>query len=362
MFAPRAPATERRDRLRRIKQAEELSVVWRYLLGVTGIDAYSREMTALAEAVLDAGWLLALEPLVARHGVPRASDGGFIPAAIVGLGKLGGRELTTGSDLDVFVIFAGDGETDGAERVDAHTFYSAAVERLAGALGDITVAGVAFPVDLRLRPGSKGSGFASSLAASERYYGEYGDLWERQTLTRARLILGERALGRRGPRAASPARLRGPAGARPDQGDRGGADAHGAGARQGDARAAVTSKFGAGGLVDVEFLVQTLQLLHGARHPEVRAPGTLAALAALTRAGAVGRRWRRRWRRTTASCGGCPPRSGSCPCGPPTRSTSPVPSPGAWPAPSATPRATPSSPTTARARPRCAPSTQEHMR
>ena len=81
--------------------------------------------------------------------------------------------------------------------IDAHTFYSHAVERLAGALGDITVAGVAFPVDLRLRPGSKGSGFASSLAAAERYYTEYGDLWERQTLTRARLILGDRALGRR---------------------------------------------------------------------------------------------------------------------------------------------------------------------
>src|SRR6267378_4377527 len=55
----------------------------------------------------------------------------------------------------------------------------------------------AFPVDLRLRPGSKGSGFATSLAAAERYYTEHGDLWERQTLTRARLVLGDRALARR---------------------------------------------------------------------------------------------------------------------------------------------------------------------
>jgi glutamate-ammonia-ligase adenylyltransferase len=286
VFAPRTPATEQRDRLRRIKQAEELSVVWRYLLGVTGIDAYSREMTALAEAVLDAGWLLALEPLVARHGVPRAPDGGFIAAAMVGLGKLGGRELTTGSDLDVFVIFAEDGETDGAERVDAHTFYSAAVERLAGALGDITVAGVAFPVDLRLRPGSKGSGFASSLAAAERYYGEYGDLWERQTLTRARLILGERTLAR-GVRAL----LRRLVYAAPL--------ARGQVKEIAEVRTRMELelgketpgrrhvKFGAGGLVDVEFLVQTLQLLHGARHPGVQAPGTLAALAGLTRAGAV---------------------------------------------------------------------------
>src|SRR5207245_11261840 len=76
-------------------------------------------------------------------------------------------------------------------------FYSLAVERLAGALGDITAAGVAFPVDLRLRPGSKGSGFASSVAALERYYEEYGDLWERQSLTRARLLTGARRLARR---------------------------------------------------------------------------------------------------------------------------------------------------------------------
>jgi glutamate-ammonia-ligase adenylyltransferase len=86
LLAPGRTAAERRDQLRRIKQSEELSVVWRYLLGVTGLEAYSREMTALAEAVLDAGWLLALEPLVARHGAPRAPDGRFVPAVMVALG------------------------------------------------------------------------------------------------------------------------------------------------------------------------------------------------------------------------------------------------------------------------------------
>src|SRR5215470_19441650 len=218
VWAPGTTAIERRDRLRRVKQAEELAVVWRYVLGVTTIDAYSREMTALAEATLRAGWILALESLVDRYGVPRDASGRFIPSVIVGLGKLGGRELVTGSDLDLFVVFgevraagrrgAGapptqarvvtdDGTTDGGERIDAHWFYSLAVERLASVLGDITSAGVAFPVDLRLRPGSKGSGFASSVTALERYYLEYGDLWERQSLTRARLVLGDRAIGRR---------------------------------------------------------------------------------------------------------------------------------------------------------------------
>src|SRR5947199_10419816 len=90
--APDTTPTERRDRLRRVKQAEELAVVWRYVLGITTIDRYSREMTALAEATLAAGWLLALEPLVERYGVPRDASGRFIPAVLVGLGKVGGRE------------------------------------------------------------------------------------------------------------------------------------------------------------------------------------------------------------------------------------------------------------------------------
>jgi glutamate-ammonia-ligase adenylyltransferase len=290
VFAPGATTADRRDRLRRSKQAEELTIVWRYLLGVTSIERYAHEMTALAEATLEAGWLLALGAQVERHGVPRDAGGRFIAAVLVGVGKLGGRELTTGSDLDLFAVFdspgAGDGMTDGEAPVDAHTFYSGAVERLASALGDITQAGVAFAVDLRLRPGSKGSGFAASLDALQRYYEEHGDLWERQTLTRARLVVGDRRLGRR-VRAA----LRGLVYGAPLP------------ARALKEIAEVRTrmelelgketpgrwhvKFGRGGLVDVEFLAQALQLVHGAAHPDVRRPSTTAALAGLARAGAL---------------------------------------------------------------------------
>ncbi|HEV8474284.1 MAG TPA: hypothetical protein VGR82_16010 [Methylomirabilota bacterium] len=290
VFTPGLTAAEQRDRLRRLKQAQELIVVWRFLLGATDIDRYSREMTALAEATLSAGWLLALGAQVERHGVPRDGHGRFIPAVIVGLGKLGGRELTTGSDLDVFVTFgredAVDGETDGPARVDAHTFYSGAVERLASTLGDITAAGAAFAVDLRLRPGSKGSGFAAGVDALERYYEEHGDLWERQSLTRARLIVGDRVLARRVRRTlrrlvyGAPL----PAGALKEIRD----------VRRRmevelgkETRGRWHVKLGRGGLVDVEFLAQALQLAHGATHPEVRVPATGAALAALGRVGAL---------------------------------------------------------------------------
>ena len=286
VFAPGLPDADRRDRLRQIKQGEELAVVWRYLLGATGIEGYSREMTALAEATLTAGWLLALAPLVERHGIPRDGAGAFIPAVIVGVGKLGGRALTTGSDLDLFVIFGDDGTTDGPHPVDAHTFYGEAVERLAGALGDITPAGVAFPVDLRLRPGSKGSGFAATLAAAERYYVEYGDLWERQTLTRSRLVLGDRRLARQVRallrRLVYQAPL--PPRALEEIADVRARMEHEL-ARETPGRVHV--KLGRGGIVDVEFLVQAQQLVHGREHPEVRVPGTRPALAALGRAGAL---------------------------------------------------------------------------
>lgn len=286
VLAPGLSAAERRDRLRRGKQAEELAVVWRYLLGVTDIDGYSREMTDLAEAVLAAGLALALGPLVERYGVPRTADGRFVPAVLVGLGKLGGRELTTGSDLDVFLLYAEDGETDGPRRVEAHTFWSETVERLAGALGDITAAGVAFPVDLRLRPGSKGSGFAASLDAADRYWAEWGDLWERQTLTRARLVLGDPALGRRA-RALIRRHVYGEPLGR--QGLKEIAEVR---ARMEHELGQETPgrrhvKFGRGGLVDVEFLAQALQLVHGARHPEVRRTSTRAALRALALVGAL---------------------------------------------------------------------------
>jgi [glutamine synthetase] adenylyltransferase / [glutamine synthetase]-adenylyl-L-tyrosine phosphorylase len=286
VFAPGASPVERRDRLRRVKQAEELAVVWRYVLGITTIDGYSREMTALAEATLTAGWLLAQEPLVERHGVPRDESGRVIPAVMVGLGKLGGRELVTGSDLDLFVVFGEDGKTDGAEPIDAHWYYSLAVERLAGVLGDITAAGVAFPVDLRLRPGSKGSGFASSVAALERYYLEHGDLWERQTLTRARLILGDRALARR-VRVALRRLVFGDVLPRPALKEIAEVRTRMERELGRETRGRIHVKYGRGGLVDVEFLVQALQLVHGHRHPEVRRFTTTAALTGLARAGAL---------------------------------------------------------------------------
>jgi [glutamine synthetase] adenylyltransferase / [glutamine synthetase]-adenylyl-L-tyrosine phosphorylase len=280
VFEPHLTPAERKDRLRQQKQAQELGITWRMLLGVTDALRFSLEMTALADAALSAAWLLSLEEAADRFGVPRDAAGRFISAAIIGIGKFGGRELTTGSDLDLFVVYGGAGLTDGPDPVEAHVFYDRAVESLSALLGDITAAGVVFPVDLRLRPGSKGSGFATSLDAVEQYYREWADPWERQTLTRARLVGGDPRLGRAlrkllgrlvYGREAPPPDLKEMRGLRERMEKELGKESPGR----------LHVKFGRGGLVDVEFITQALQMLHGTRHPALRRANTLLALRAI---------------------------------------------------------------------------------
>ena len=287
-LAPRLSPAERNDRLRRLKQAEELAITWRTLLDVTDAEGFSREMTALAEAALGVAWLVAVEETAAEHGVPRGEGGRLIPAVLVALGKFGGRELTTGSDLDLFVVYEGPGATDGAMPVEAHVFYDHAVERLSALLGDITAAGMVFPVDLRLRPGSKGSGFASSLEAMERYYREWADPWERQTLTRARLVGGDARLGRAVRRLIREL-LYGPAVPAPDPKEMRMLRERMERELGRETPGRVHVKFGRGGLVDVEFITQALQLAHGARHPSIRRPNTLRAIRALGATGLLPR-------------------------------------------------------------------------
>jgi [glutamine synthetase] adenylyltransferase / [glutamine synthetase]-adenylyl-L-tyrosine phosphorylase len=283
-LGPRLTLSERMDRLRRGKQAEELAITWRMLLGVTDADRFSREMTALAEAALAAAWLMALGETVESYGVPRDDKGGLIGACIIGLGKFGGRELSTGSDLDLFVIYGGAGETDGAERVETHVFYDRAVETLSSILGDVTAAGIVVPVDLRLRPGSKGSGFASSLDALGQYYREWADPWERQTLTRSRLVGGDPRLGR-AVRREIRSLVYGPGAAPPDLKEM--RELRGRMQKElgKETPGRLHVKFGKGGLVDVEFITQAIQMTHGRRHPAIRSPHTVTALRTIGRAG-----------------------------------------------------------------------------
>jgi len=165
-------------------------------------------------------------------------------------------------------------------------FYDRAVEALSGLLGDITAAGVAFPVDLRLRPGSKGSGFATSLDAVDRYYREWADPWERQTLTRARLVGGDPRLGRTVRRRIR-ALLYGPEALPPDLKEMRALRDRMERELGKETPGRFHVKFGRGGLVDVEFITQALQMRHGARHPGLRRANTGHAIGAIAAAGVL---------------------------------------------------------------------------
>jgi glutamate-ammonia-ligase adenylyltransferase len=278
-----APGLDGPDRLRLFKQAEELRVAWSDLVDARPMAEISAALTELAEASLVTTWRWAEAAVRARFGTPRAT-GTPIPALIVGMGKLGGRELDYGSDLDLVVLYAEEGETDGPERVPAHVYFDQLVDQLNTSLTAITRTGQAFRLDLRLRQGGKGTALAHALPGLDAYLGEEALLWERQALVRARPVCGDPGLARRF-LALRRRRVFAPGLADAER-----AEIHRVRTRmevelgqEGPGR--IHLKFGAGGLVDIEFLTQVLQLRHGARHPALRTPSTRTALVRL---GALG--------------------------------------------------------------------------
>ncbi|PYM67579.1 MAG: bifunctional [glutamate--ammonia ligase]-adenylyl-L-tyrosine phosphorylase/[glutamate--ammonia-ligase] adenylyltransferase [Candidatus Rokuibacteriota bacterium] len=280
------------DRLRRFKQAEEIRIAWQDLVGGLSVPGVGWALTELAEACLGLAWEWA-EALVAGER-PRpagaslhagaATDGGaHSPVLVVGLGKLGGRELDYGSDLDLVVLYAEDGPPGPGGR-PAHVHYDQVVDRLYTILTAITRTGQAFRVDLRLRQGGKGTALAHSLASLDAYLAGEALLWERQALVKARPVWGDPRLARRF-RELHRRRV-----FAPGLSDAGRAEIHRVRTRmerelgqEGPGR--VHLKFGRGGLIDIEFLAQVLQLAHGARHRGLRIPSTRGALECL---GALG--------------------------------------------------------------------------
>lgn len=272
-----APGLDAADRLRLFKQAEELKIAWGDLILGLPPARVGTALAELAEACLAVAWEAAeAEVRVApahRADGPRA-------ALVVGLGKFGGRELDYGSDLDLVVLYGGPAESG----PEAHAYFDRVVDRLYTGLTAITRTGQAFRVDLRLRQGGKATALAHSLDALDRYLAGEAALWERQALVRARPVLGDSGLARRF-LAVRRARVFGPGLSDAERAEihrvRGRMEVELG--REGPGR--IHLKFGRGGLVDIEFLVQVLQLAHGRAHPALRTPSTRLALERL---GALG--------------------------------------------------------------------------
>ena len=214
----------------------------------------------------------------AVHGRVPGSD-----MAVLALGKLGSREMTPASDLDlIFVYSGGDGASIGPKPLPASQYFARLSQRLINALTARTAEGALYKVDMRLRPSGNAGPLATSLDAFVAYQRKSAWSWEHQALTRARTVAGPGDLRRKVEYAVRDVLTR------PRDAAKLLADVAGMRARM-DAEHHTRSpwrvKHLRGGLVDIEFIAQYLQLKHAHEHADVLAPDTRGALANLADAG-----------------------------------------------------------------------------
>ncbi|MEB2285036.1 MAG: bifunctional glutamine synthetase adenylyltransferase/deadenyltransferase [Polyangiaceae bacterium UTPRO1] len=270
----------RLDALRRFHHEQFLRIGINDLDNLLPFHVASSQLSDLADVCLDAAWHVAEDETCRRYGIS-ASPGRF---AVVGLGKLGARELTYNSDLDLIFVYVPSASTAGP--VSAHEFFTKLAQTLMTTLQVRTREGRMYSIDTRLRPSGNQGPLVSSLESFARYHAESAQLWERQAMIKARGVVGEPAL--LGEVEAIIARF---VYARPlDDGEV--AEIHRLRMRlehelAGDERAELNIKTGRGGLLDIEFMVQMKQLRYGSEVPAVRQRATRHALAALAAAGVV---------------------------------------------------------------------------
>ena len=256
------------------------------LLGKADVRQTTAALSDVADTVLNQVVELVEPGVRGRYGVPQsppvATGGLSAPCryALLGLGKLGGREISYHSDLDLLLVFEADGHTDGPEGVPNFHYFTELARRVIGAMTTMGPMGKLYAVDMRLRPTGKSGSLVLPVAAFERYFaGDGCMLWERQAMTRARVVRGEAGFA-----DAVTAAVRGAVLGKPWCS--GLADEVRSMREKLESTAGPRSlKRGPGGIVDVEFVVQLLQLKYGREHPEVLRSNVWDALDALEAAG-----------------------------------------------------------------------------
>ncbi|WP_312937088.1 bifunctional [glutamate--ammonia ligase]-adenylyl-L-tyrosine phosphorylase/[glutamate--ammonia-ligase] adenylyltransferase [Pseudomonas sp.] len=282
MRIPEDDLEQQMEALRHFKLAHSLRVAASEITGNLPLMKVSDYLTWLAEAILDQVLFLAWRQTVARHGQPQRSDGslcepGFI---IVGYGKVGGIELGHGSDLDLVFIHDGDpnADTDGAKPIDSAQFFTRLGQRIIHLLTTQTNSGQLYDVDMRLRPSGASGLLVSSLGAFERYQQNEAWTWEHQALVRARVLVGCKAVGGafEGVRDRVLGKARDIGALRTEVSDMRAkmraslgtkSSAAGTAANAFDAGVPFDLKQDAGGIVDIEFMVQYAALAWSHDHP-----------------------------------------------------------------------------------------------
>jgi len=263
------------EALRYFRRAQALRIAACEVSGALPLMKVSDNLTWLAEAVLEQVQAIAWGWMVARHGRPGRGDPAQADPGllVVGYGKLGGIELGHGSDLDLVFLHSADPNlaSDGERSIDNNSFFLRLCQRMIHILTTHTASGDLYEVDPRLRPNGNSGLLVTSLAAFEKYQRDSAWTWEHQALARARAICGDADLAREFARVRHEilGLPRDPASLVADVVEMREKMRVHLGSKAGDGEGQFHLKQDAGGIVDVEFMVQYLVLRHAHQHPDL---------------------------------------------------------------------------------------------
>lgn len=280
------------ESIQRFKNGELLRISLRDILGLATIAEITRELSWVAEIMLARVYNRFLEEHIIRYGEPFANDGSPSTMAILGMGKIGGREINYASDLDVIFVYAFDGQTKGgtSESVSCKHFFNTLAAQVMKKMSELNPYGYLYKIDARLRPDGEQGLLAISATSFLEYHRRKSAVWEQRAMTKLRPVAGDPGLGEElrvfvqqliyAPGFFSPNVVK---------------DAVAMlekiiGAAQNKNHEGREIKNAEGGIVEIEFLVQSLQLKHGSAREELRTTNTIELLDRLADDGIVARR------------------------------------------------------------------------
>ena len=270
--------------LRRVRQEEIVRLGWRDLVGDAPLSEVLETLSTLADAAIEAALRCAHSELVSRFGQPIGETSGTpVQLTVLGLGKLGGRELNMSSDVDLVFAYRENGSTNGVRSISNHEFFIKLGRALIDILQTPTAEGIVFRVDMRLRPNGDSGPLALSFDAIDHYFLTHGRDWERYALIKARPVAGDIASGHELLANLRPFVYR-------KYLDFGAFESIRSMKTLIDRELAKKSlagnvKLGRGGIREIEFIVQSHQLIYGGRNAALRTSALYDALTVLEEEG-----------------------------------------------------------------------------
>jgi glutamate-ammonia-ligase adenylyltransferase len=262
--------------LRRFRRREMIRIAWRDLAGWAALEETLNDLSELAEVCIDEALARLYDWQCRQWGTPRSEEGEPQQLVVLGMGKLGGRELNFSSDIDLIFAFPESGAADGPKGKSNEEFFTTLGRRLIAALDTATADGFVFRVDMRLRPYGNSGPLVMSFGGMETYYQSQGREWERYAMIKARVVGGDRARGDQLLEALRPFVYR-------RYLDYGALESlremKGMIVREVARRGMEGNiKLGRGGIREIEFIGQAFQLIRGGRDPNLRQRSILPVL------------------------------------------------------------------------------------